>query len=261
MQKELLLKGEEMENELDLLAIILQSSFFVQFILLLLIAASILSWAIVYKKIQHFKLVHTSNDAFYESFKKSAGLSELYRESLQHNEGPLALMYRRGFEELQKISEKIGKSGSGMSLGEYFSRSGFQSLERALKTGVNDSQTKAEQMQTTLASIGSISPFVGLFGTVIGIINSFSGLAGGGGSIEAVAPGIAEALVATAVGLGAAIPAVWFFNRFNKDIESLNSSMESFGQEFLNLIERSILIGQQNPGAGVDKFEESSHGL
>ena len=95
---------------------------------------------------------------------------------------------------------------------------------------------------STLASIGSISPFIGLFGTVWGIIDAFSGLSMGGGSIEAVAPGIAEALVATAVGLAAAIPAVWFFNIFNNRIARINSQMESFSQDFLNLIERSILI-------------------
>jgi biopolymer transport protein TolQ len=95
---------------------------------------------------------------------------------------------------------------------------------------------------STLATIGAITPFVGLFGTVWGIIDAFSGLSTGGGSIEAVAPGIAEALVATAVGLAAAIPAVWFYNHFNNQITRINSQMESFSQEFLNLIERSILI-------------------
>jgi len=95
-----------------------------------------------------------------------------------------------------------------------------------------------------LATIGSISPFIGLFGTVWGIIDSFAGLASGGGSIEAVAPGIAEALVATAVGLAAAIPAVWAYNIFTSRISKLNSQMENFGQEFLNLIERSVLISK-----------------
>ncbi len=245
-----------MENELDLLAIIGQSSFFVQFILLLLIAASVYSWAIVYKKHKSFAKISTSNFAFYQSFRKNLGLSNLYQESLKYSDSSLALMYQRGFEELQHISEKMGQSDRGLTLAQYFSQSGLGPLERALTTGVNSAQESVEELQTTLASIGSVSPFVGLFGTVIGIINSFSGLASGGGSIEAVAPGIAEALVATAVGLGAAIPAVWFFNRFNRKIERFNSEMDSFGREFLNLVERSILIG--NAGQKVQTGMQGS---
>src|SRR5690606_35204547 len=128
------------------------------------------------------------------------------------------------------------------SIAEYFTDHGFQSLERALKTGYNQANEKMDQRVSTLASIGSITPFVGLFGTVWGIIDAFAGLSQGGGSIEAVAPGIAEALVATAAGLAAAIPAVWFYNYFNNQISRINSQMESFAQDFLNLMERSILI-------------------
>ena len=94
-----------------------------------------------------------------------------------------------------------------------------------------------------LASIGSITPFIGLFGTVVGIINSFQGLSQGGGSLQAVAPGIAEALVATAIGLGAAIPAVWFFNQFNSRLSKINARMDEFSQDLLNLVERSLWYG------------------
>ena len=108
------------------------------------------------------------------------------------------------------------------------------------KSYINRSNLKLERSLSTLASIGSITPFIGLFGTVWGIIDSFQGLSKGGGAIESVAPGIAEALVATAVGLGAAIPAVWFFNHFSSRVTEFNSEMESFGQELLNLTERSV---------------------
>ena len=114
--------------------------------------------------------------------------------------------------------------------------------EQALLRQINVEKANAEKGVSVLGTIASLAPFVGLFGTVWGIIDAFSGLAGGGGSIEAVAPGIAEALVATAVGLAAAIPAVWFFNVFNNQIARINSQMESFSQDFLNLIERTILI-------------------
>ncbi|OFZ74011.1 MAG: hypothetical protein A2451_09020 [Bdellovibrionales bacterium RIFOXYC2_FULL_39_8] len=96
-------------------------------------------------------------------------------------------------------------------------------------------------MLSTLASVGSVSPFIGLFGTVWGIINSFTGLAGGGATLDVVAPGIAEALVATAAGLAAAIPAVWFYNYFLNQNAKANVQMESFGQDFLNVIERSLI--------------------
>jgi biopolymer transport protein TolQ len=153
-------------------------------------------------------------------------------------------MFRRGYEELNKVGEKlhVGKKGS---IAEYFSEHGFESLSRALKTGYNTANEKMDTRVSTLASIGSITPFIGLFGTVWGIIDAFSGLSQGGGSIEAVAPGIAEALVATAVGLAAAIPAVWFYNLFNNQISRINSQMESFSQDFLNLIERTILIKKE----------------
>ena len=114
-------------------------------------------------------------------------------------------------------------------------------LERGLKKGANETNEELGKLLSTLASIGSVSPFIGLFGTVWGIINAFAGLATGGGSIDAVAPGIAEALVTTAVGLAAAIPAVWFFNHFNSMNEKVNSEMESFGQDFINVVERSVV--------------------
>ena len=109
-----------------------------------------------------------------------------------------------------------------------------------MRKGVNRSNNNLNNFLSTLASIGSVTPFVGLFGTVWGIIDSFTGLASGGATIEAVAPGIAEALVATAIGLAAAIPAVFFYNHFSNEIAKINNEMEIFGQEFLNVVERSL---------------------
>ena len=183
----------------------------------------------------------TANEKFQQFFKNSSSISDINREAIENVESSTSLMFRKGYEELNKISEKLSTSGKG-SIANHFSTHGFQSLERALKTGYNTSNERMDTRVSTLASIGSISPFIGLFGTVWGIIDAFSGLATGGGSIEAVAPGIAEALVATAVGLAAAIPAVWYYNIFNNKISKINSQMESFSQDFLNLIERTILI-------------------
>lgn len=221
--------------------ILLDSGLVVKFVLLLLVLASVLSWTIIWQKYKELKAVTDANDKFNEFFRKSNSITDIHREASENHDSTMSLMFRRGFEELNKTSEKLNHTGKG-NLAAHFSSHGFQSLERALKAGYNTANEKMELRVSLLATIGSITPFIGLFGTVWGIINAFSGLSQGGGSIEAVAPGIAEALVATAVGLAAAIPAVVFFNLFNNQITRINSQMESFSQDFLNLIERTILI-------------------
>jgi biopolymer transport protein TolQ len=226
---------------LNIWQILWESGIVVKFVLLLLILSSVLSWTIIWQKYKELKAVVDANEKFNDFFKKSNSISDINREANENQESSMSLMFRRGFDELNKVSEKISGSGKG-SIAIYFSEHGFQALERALKTGFNAANEKMDLRVSLLATIGSITPFVGLFGTVWGIIDAFAGLAGGGGSIEAVAPGIAEALVATAAGLAAAIPAVVFFNLFNSEISRINSQMESFSQDFLNLIERSILI-------------------
>lgn len=230
-----------MTGGLNIWEILLQSGFVVKFVLLLLVLASVLSWTIIIQKWKELKVVAEANDKFHQFFKINNSISEIQREATENHDSTMSLMFRKGYEELNKVSEKLSTSSKG-NIAQHFTDHGFQPLERALKTGYNTANEKMDLRISTLASIGSISPFIGLFGTVWGIIDAFSGLSTGGGSIEAVAPGIAEALVATAVGLAAAIPAVWFFNVFNNKISRINSQMESFSQDFLNLVERSILI-------------------
>lgn len=226
---------------LNIWQILWDSGLVVKFVLLLLILSSVLSWTIIWQKYKELKAVVDANDKFNEFFKKSNSITEINREANENHDSTMSLMFRRGYDELNKVGEKLSGAGKG-NIAQHFATHGFQSLERALKTGYNAANEKMDLRVSTLASIGSITPFIGLFGTVWGIIDAFSGLSQGGGSIEAVAPGIAEALVATAVGLAAAIPAVVFFNLFNNQITRINSQMESFSQDFLNLIERSILI-------------------
>lgn len=230
-----------MQGNLNIWLLLWESGIVVKFVLLLLVLASVLSWTIIMQKYKELKLVMDANEKFNQFFKTSISISEIHREAAEHHGSTTSLMFRKGYEELNRISEKLSTSNKG-NIAQHFTQHGFQPLERALKTGYNHANEKMENRVSLLASIGSISPFIGLFGTVWGIIDAFSGLSSGGGSIEAVAPGIAEALVATAIGLAAAIPAVWFFNFFNNQIARINSQMESFSQEFLNLIERSILI-------------------
>lgn len=233
-----------MHGSLNIWQILLESGVVVKIVLLLLVLASVFSWTIILQKYKELKAITEANDKFNTFFKGTSSLSEIHREASENHDSTMCLMFRRGYEELNKVGEKLhaGKKGS---IAEYFSEHGFESLSRALKTGYNTANEKMDTRVSTLASIGSITPFIGLFGTVWGIIDAFSGLSQGGGSIEAVAPGIAEALVATAVGLAAAIPAVWFYNLFNNQISRINSQMESFSQDFLNLIERTILIKKE----------------
>lgn len=231
-----------MHGDMNILLILWNSGLVVKIVLLLLIIASILSWAIIFQKKKMIKQVEESNQDFNEYFKNSHNLAEIFEKAGEYNDSSLSLMFQKGYLELIKIREKLKASDKEGQLRDYFQESGVTAMERSLKQGANISNEKLENRLSTLASIGSVSPFIGLFGTVWGIIDSFTGLASGGGSIEAVAPGIAEALVATAVGLAAAIPAVWAYNVFSNRIAKLNTQMESFGQDFLNLIERSVLI-------------------
>lgn len=226
---------------LNIWQILWESGVVVKFVLILLVLSSVLSWAIIWQKYKELKLVRMANDKFSEFFRKGHPITEIHKEANGNLESTMGLMFRTGVEELNKTLEKLNQVGKGNAV-QYFTDHGFESLERALKAGFNTANEKMDNKVSLLATIGSITPFIGLFGTVWGIIDAFSGLSQGGGSIEAVAPGIAEALVATAVGLAAAIPAVIFYNLFNNHISRINSQMETFSQEFLNLVERTILI-------------------
>jgi biopolymer transport protein TolQ len=234
-----------MEGGLDIFQILLESGLVVKAVLLILIVCSVYSWAIILEKKKSFSSTNENNAEFKEFFDESANLADIYEKAKEYDDSTMSSMFKSGYLELVTIKEKLKLSGKESEFKSYIKEHGIQALERSLKQGANNSNTLLEVRLTSLASIGSISPFIGLFGTVWGIIDSFAAMSSGGGSIEAVAPGIAEALVATAVGLAAAIPAVWAYNFFSSKIGSLNSEMENFGQEFLNLIERSILISKE----------------
>lgn len=231
-----------MNGEMNILLILWHSGIIVKIVLALLIFASVLSWAIIFQKKKIIRKVEDDNQNFLDFFKSSQNLSEIYDQTKVYGDSSLSFMFQKGYSELLQIKEKLKQNGQEAELKNYFKASGITALERSLQQGANISNEILDKRLDTLASISSVAPFIGLFGTVWGIIDSFTGLASGGGSIEAVAPGIAEALVATAVGLAAAIPASWAFNIFTNKISKLNIQMETFGQDFLNLIERNILI-------------------
>lgn len=227
-------------SHLDIFQIMIQSGFVVKMVLFLLLLCSLFSWAIILKKRKVFKAAEENNKKFFEAYASADNLKDIVLKSEMLPFSPFKSIFDNGHEELSKMKDVYSahhKSG----LNFHFQNFGLTLLERGIKKGFNISNEELSKMLSTLASIGSVAPFIGLFGTVWGIIDAFSGLAGGGGSIDAVAPGIAEALVTTAVGLAAAIPAVWFYNHYNGMLENMNSQMENFEQDFMNLIERSLV--------------------
>lgn len=229
-----------MEDKMNILDILLNSGFVVQGVLLLLIIASVFSWTIIFQKRKDYKTIEADNEDFLNVFHSEASLAKIFEAANQNEDSSYGVMFRRGYLELDKIKEELQNKGNDSELGSYIKNHGIQALERSLRHGVNDANLRLDDRLSLLASVGSISPFIGLFGTVWGIINSFTGLASGGGSIEAIAPGIAEALVATAVGLAAAIPATYAYNVFISRVTKINSNMDSFAQEFINLVERTL---------------------
>ena len=222
-------------NQLDILELMLNAGLVVKGVVILLFGFSIYTWGIVFKKYSHKSKVFKENKAFKKVFDGYQTIYDVTEEALV-SKSVYGKILTSSIQELKKI-EDITKSDN---LSDHFSKKGITTIERSLENAIATCSTDYRRHNSTLASISSIAPFVGLFGTVWGIINSFQGLAGGGGSVQAVAPGIAEALVATAIGLAAAIPANWFFNKFNSHSSQLDQNMNSFGKEVINLIERSV---------------------
>jgi biopolymer transport protein TolQ len=235
--------------DMDLIHIIGNAGLMVQFVLLLLLCFSITSWAIMIMKYRYIKRAYAESAVFTEFFWKSRDLSEAFTKAKQLSGSPIARVFRVGYAELKKSSPS-GASGasspSQLSEAEQTSLSarfaGTDTIKRALRRAINTETTRMTQMVPFLATTGNTTPFIGLFGTVWGIMNSFHGIGlKGSASLAVVAPGISEALIATAAGLVAAIPAVIAFNHFMHKIRILDSELHNFSADFLNIIERDIL--------------------
>ena len=229
--------------EFNIFQIIWESGLVVKLVLILLILASVMSLSIIWKKFNDLREINKNNKLFLKEFRNSSDLEEVFARTGSMFDGPLNLMFQKGFLEIEKFRGDEGEEAIGEILENYTARFGLNIFVRSLEQATLEINEELERYLSFLASIGAIGPFVGLLGTVWGIIDSFTGLASGGNSLDAVAPGIAEALVATAVGLFAAIPAVWFYNYFSNENNKINSLMKSFSQEFLNSIERNVARG------------------
>lgn len=231
-----------MQGELDIVEIILSSGLVVKAVLVLLIFCSILSFSIAWKKYNEFKNFIMLNEIFLNRFSELNELGDVLKSDndQQNKNGPLYIVLNSCIKQIKKLAPSEDDSALKDTVLKHSQMFGFDFIERGLEQGEVRANQQMNNYLSTLASIGAISPFIGLFGTVWGIIDSFTGLASGGASLEAVAPGIAEALVATAVGLFAAIPAVYFFNYFNNKKVLINGQIDDFGKEFINFVERSL---------------------
>ena len=234
-------------QQINLINMISNAGLMVQFVLLMLLFFSITSWAIILIKYRYIKRAYQESAVFTELFWKSKDLSNAYRQAKELQGSPIARIFRIGYVELKKISQSGMSEGSDNSqerstaLGARFA--GMDNIKRALRRAINTETTRMTQMVPFLATTGNTTPFIGLFGTVWGIMNSFHGIGmRGSASLAVVAPGISEALVATAAGLAVAIPAVIAFNYFMQKIKILESELNSFSADFLNIIERDILL-------------------
>ncbi len=198
-------------------------------VIALLLIFSILSWTVIFSKWSTLRQARAADTRFLRAFRKASGLEAMMIASEQFRPAPMVGVFEFGYEE---ISRQV-KARSTMT--------NKLALERTLQLAANEEVAKFEQNMSWLATTASVSPFIGLFGTVVGIIRSFHGLGEQGAvSLRAVAPGISEALVATAVGLAAAIPAYIAYNYFSASIREMGARLDDFALEFMNLAERSF---------------------
>jgi biopolymer transport protein TolQ len=210
----------------------------VQLVLYSLILFSVVSWGIIFYKFKQIRRANKESEKFIQIFWERRNLSSINEISRDLKASPVAQVFQAGFEELARLSR--GKK-EHTGVGEAFSTDlgGIDNVARAMKRATSVEITKLEKALTFLATTASTAPFVGLFGTVWGIMNAFRGLSvTHSSSIQAVAPGIAEALIATAAGLAAAIPALMAYNHFAQRIRVLGIEMDNFSHEFLNIAER-----------------------
>ena len=222
-----------MNQDLSIVQLVLHASLVVQLVMALLLVVSVASWAAIFRKLLALKRVKALNDEFEREFWSGRSLNELFTAAVQHAKqaGPLERIFASGMREFQKLRERrIGDPGTLMD-----------GARRAMRASYQRELDVIESNLSFLASVGSVSPYVGLFGTVWGIMHAFTGLASlQQVTLATVAPGIAEALVATAIGLFAAIPAVVAYNRFARDIDRVAIRLETFIEEFSNILQRNL---------------------
>ena len=220
------------------MALLIGTGLVVKIVLLILVFFSVVSWAIIMFKLFQIHRANSESVRFMDFFWKSKRFDAIASQVDRFASSPLTVLFNEGYGELKKVVDSDGKTeGSALST----DLGGVENVSRALRRATNSEITRLEKYTTFLATTGSTSPFIGLFGTVWGIMTAFEGIGRtGSASLAVVAPGIAEALIATAIGLVAAIPAVMAYNHFQHKIRVLIKEMDNFSTEFLNIVQRNI---------------------
>ena len=214
--------GLASNTDFSITTLFLRADIIVKSVIIILIASSIYSWAIIFEKIKLFKKINKSTDEFENKFWKSKSAESFYNSLPSNVNDPMANLFKNSMQVLLK-----SKRGSNLD----------EKMSRMLEINVEQQMEKIDKSYTFLATVGSTAPFIGLFGTVWGIMNSFQSIAiSRNTSLAIVAPGIAEALFATALGLLAAIPAVVAFNKFSSDSKKYSQKLENFSKRFLSII-------------------------
>jgi biopolymer transport protein TolQ len=219
-----------MNQDLSIVTLVLHASFVVQFVMALLMAVSLASWTVIFGKLFGLRRVRGGNDGFEREFWSGRSLSEMNQQvGLKPHPAPMERIFASGMREFIKLRERRLDAVAQLD-----------GARRAMRASYQREMDAIESHLSFLASVGSVSPYVGLFGTVWGIMHAFVGLSNlQQVTLATVAPGIAEALVATAIGLFAAIPAVVAYNRFAREIDRIAIQLETFIEEFLNILQRN----------------------
>ncbi len=220
-----------MNQDFSIVSLVLHASFVVQLVMAGLMVGSLASWTVIFGKLFGLKRIRSANEDFEREFWAGRNINDLYADAVQHTDGsPLERIFASGMREFMKLRERRVTDGGTL----------LDGARRAMRASFQRELDAIEANLSFLATVGSVSPYVGLFGTVWGIMHAFVGLANMTQvTLATVAPGIAEALVATAIGLFAAIPAVIAYNRFARDIDRIAIQQETFIEEFSNILQRN----------------------
>ena len=214
--------GLASNTDFSLISLFIRADFIVKSVIIILIVCSVYSWAVIIEKFKLFKRINISSEEFEEKFWRSKSAETFYHSLPSNADDPMSSLFKESMQGLLKSKSKTNL---------------VEKMGGILEVGIEKQMSKIDKGFTFLATVGSTAPFIGLFGTVWGIMNSFQSIAiSRNTSLAIVAPGIAEALFATALGLLAAIPAVVAYNRFNNDSKKYSQKLESFSKRFLSII-------------------------
>jgi biopolymer transport protein TolQ len=231
MESEVLIETSQINDEFTLLSLFIRADIVVKLVILILAVASILSWTIIIQKIHLFKSLKKFSQSFEDEFWSGRSIKEISRQVSEVEDSPIKYVFVEAVDEIEKSNQGIKKDINSLSL----------RIERTMDAAIDYQNEKLSEYFSYLATIGSSTPFIGLFGTVWGIMNSFQSIAiSRNTSLAVVAPGIAEALFATALGLLAAIPAVIAYNIFTSQVNEENARMYRFKEHFSVIFSRGI---------------------